>query len=95
MTPGHAYLTDDMRQLLRSSGSIGANYLEANQALGNKDRLMRMRIARKEAREAEFWLQMIIPFVPGSQQADWNALRQEVMEICKILSAIIQKLITP
>jgi four helix bundle protein len=28
---------EDVKQLIRSSGSIGANYIEANESLGQKD----------------------------------------------------------
>jgi four helix bundle protein len=38
---------EDVKQLVRSSGSVGANYIEANEALGRKDFLMRIRICRK------------------------------------------------
>jgi four helix bundle protein len=41
--------TEDTKQLIRSSGSIGANYIEANEALGKKDFLMHIRISRKES----------------------------------------------
>ena len=41
--------TEDTKQLICSSGSIGANYIEANEALGKKDFLMHIRISRKES----------------------------------------------
>src|SRR3989344_4336937 len=47
-------------QIIRSGGSIGANYREANDSLGEKDFLFRLKIARKEAKETEFWLYLII-----------------------------------
>ena len=47
--------TEDARQLLRASGSVGANYLEANGALGKRDFRMRIRISRKEAKESRFF----------------------------------------
>jgi four helix bundle protein len=40
------------KQVVRSSGSIGANYIEANECLGEKDFAMRIRICRKEAKES-------------------------------------------
>lgn len=40
---------EDGKQLVRSSGSIGANYIEANEKLGDKDLIFRLKIARKEA----------------------------------------------
>ena len=71
------------RQLLRSSGSIGANYIEANNGLGKKDFIFRLRIARKEAVESAHWLEIIDNSPPE--------IRQECKEIKNILSAIIQK----
>lgn len=45
---------EDAKQVVRSSGSIGANYIEANESLGKKDKLMRMKISRKECKESIF-----------------------------------------
>ena len=41
---------EDAKQLVRSSGSVGANYIEANEALGKKDFIMRAKISRKESK---------------------------------------------
>jgi four helix bundle protein len=48
-----------MKQLVRSSGFVGATYVEANEALGKKDFAMRVRICRKEAKESAYWLKLI------------------------------------
>ena len=45
---------EDGRQLIKASGSVGANYIEANENLGSKDFIMRIKIARKEAKEAQY-----------------------------------------
>jgi four helix bundle protein len=45
---------EDCKQLVRSSGSVGANYIEANEKLGDKDFLYRLKIARKEAKESKY-----------------------------------------
>lgn len=45
------YNMDDIKQVIRSSGSVAANYIEANESLSKKDFLMRVKIARKEAKE--------------------------------------------
>ncbi len=50
---------EDSGQLIKASGSVGANYREANESLGKKDFLMRIRISRKEAKESEYWLRLI------------------------------------
>ena len=46
------------KQAVRSSGSVGANYIEANEALSKKDFKMRVKICRKEAKESAYWLQV-------------------------------------
>ena len=50
---------EDVKQLVRASGSVPANCIEANEALGNKDRVMRFRISRKEAKECQLWLRLV------------------------------------
>lgn len=77
-------------QIIRSAGSVGANYREANDALGKKDFLMRLRIARKEAKETEFWLELIVEANPSFEKRMVDLLR-EITELRKILSSIISK----
>lgn len=43
---------EDGRQLIKSSGSVGANYIEGNEKLGDKDLKFRIKISRKEAKES-------------------------------------------
>lgn len=50
---------EDGKQVIRSSGSVGANYIEANEALSKKDFIMRIKISRKEAKETSYWLKLI------------------------------------
>ena len=50
---------EDSKQLVRASGSVGANYIEANEALSKKDFLMRIKICRKEAKESKYWLKLV------------------------------------
>lgn len=79
-----------VKQIIRSSGSVGANYREANEALGKKDFVHRLRIARKEAKETEHWLELIGEADPVFKERMKN-LFQEVGEIRNIISAIIEK----
>jgi len=81
---------EDGRQLIRSSGSIGANYIEANEKLGDKDLIFRLKISRKEAKESKFWLRLLHELNPD-QRIISNSLLFEVEELRKILSAIITK----
>jgi four helix bundle protein len=81
---------EDGRQLVRSSGSIGANYIEANEKLGDKDLSFRLKIARKEAKESKYWLRLLQDLNPEFQNISEN-LFYEVEEFRKILSTIISK----
>lgn len=51
---------EDSKQLVKSSGSIAANYIEANENLGGKDFKFRLKISRKEAKELRKILSAII-----------------------------------
>lgn len=82
---------EDIKQVIRSSGSIGANYIEANEALSKKDFLFRVKISRKEAKESAYWLRLILE---TNDQAFSNEIKthfDEATELKKILSAIISK----
>ncbi len=75
-------------QIIRSAGSVGANYREANDSLGKKDFLMRLRIARKECKETEFWLHLIIEANPAFKERIMPLLNESI-ELKKIFSSII------
>lgn len=77
------------KQLIRSSGSVGANYLEANESLGRKDFLMRIRIAKKEARESRYWLELTEP--SNGYGKSRQLLINETIELMKIFGAIVEK----
>lgn len=82
---------EDAKQVVRSSGSIGANYIEANESLGDKDFKFRTKIARKEAKETRFWLRLIDTLGDNELEKSRLGLIQEAEELLKILSAIINK----
>ena len=77
------------KQLIRAAGSVGANYIEANEALSKKDFLMRVKISRKEAKESCYWIKLLT--VPASLVSNQEAMLQEGVELVKILSSIIEK----
>ncbi len=81
---------EDGKQLVRASGSVGANYIEANEALSKKDFLMKIKISRKEAKESAYWLRLIDE-TNDLKNSDVGKLIQEATELKKILSAIIEK----
>lgn len=78
------------KQLIRSSSSVGANYIEANESLGKKDFLMRIRICRKEAKESAFWIKLLNT-TNTIESNNIKHLFQEAIELKKIFSAIIEK----
>ena len=79
-----------MGQLVGSAGSVGANYREANDALGKKDFILRLKIARKEAKETQHWLELIEEANP-ELSSRMLQIKKEAGEIKNILSAIINK----
>lgn len=82
---------EDSKQLIRSSGSVGANYIEANEALSKKDFLMRIRISRKEAKETNYWLNLIDIGQNSDSEKEKKFLITELTELRKIFSSIIEK----
>jgi len=82
--------TELIKQLIRSAGSVGANYIEANEALSKKDFVMRIKISRKEAKESRFWL-MLIENKTTETDDKRKKLIQEAMELTKIFGAILEK----
>jgi four helix bundle protein len=68
---------EDGKQLVKASGSVGANYIEANEALSKKDFRMRIKISRKEAKESRFWLRLVDIFNDKELRVERDDLIQE------------------
>ncbi len=79
-------------QLIRSSGSVGANYIEASDSLGKADELMKLKISRREAKESAYWLKLLLTYDDRTLEESRLSLIDEAQQIKKILSAIINKL---
>ena len=82
---------DDIKQPVRSSGSVGANYREANEAFSKKEFLLRIKISRKEAKESSYWLRLIIETTDLPDRVIALKLLQESSELTKMFSAIAEK----
>ena len=82
---------EDGKQVIRSSGSVGANYREANESLSKKDFFMRIKISRKEAKESAYWLRLIHETNDLENADTAQNLIQEATELIKILSSILEK----
>ena len=78
------------KQLFRSAGSVGANYIEANEALSKKDFVMRVKICRKEAKESRYWLRLS---ETNREEEEKNSLIGETIELTKIFGSILEKCI--
>jgi len=78
------------KQLIRAATSVGANYIEANEALGKKDFLMRIKICRKEAKECGYWLKLVEVNDPDSGK-EREILLAESIELMKIFGSILTK----
>ncbi|MDZ8183361.1 MAG: four helix bundle protein [Nostoc sp. ChiSLP02] len=79
------------KQLLRSGTSIGANVRESQSAQSSKDFINKLEIALKEARETQYWLEILME----SELVDrhkFQGLLQEANEIGKILVASTKRL---
>ncbi|MDH3716840.1 MAG: four helix bundle protein [Planctomycetota bacterium] len=82
---------EDVKQVVRSSGSVGANYIEANEALSKKDFKMRIKFSRKESKETRYWLRLLDVGEDADVQAERQQLAQESDELTKIFAAILKK----
>ena len=83
--------TEDVRQLVRASGSVVAKLVEADEALSKKDFLMRARICRKEAKESRLFLRLVDTGLTKNNVASRDALATEARELTLIFASIISK----
>ena len=82
---------EDAKQVVRSSGSVGANYIEANEALSKKDFFFRIKICRKEAKESRYWLSLFdisSELLILEEERDW--LVGEATELMMIFGSIVR-----
>ena len=82
---------EDGKQLIKSTGSIGANYIEANEALSKKDFVMRIKICRKEVKESKYWLRLVDIQGDSKLENEQGNLEKEATELMNIFGAILHK----
>lgn len=82
---------EDGKQVVRFSGSVGANYIEANEALSKKDFAMRIKICRKESKETRYWLELLDTADESSLELQRSKLVGESTELMNIFGAILRK----
>lgn len=83
--------TEDSKQLIRASGSVGANYIEANESLSKKDFIMRVKICRKEAKECVYFVRLIRETQPLANDQEGFRLQDEAGQLKRIFSAILER----
>ena len=81
-----------VKQLIRAVGSIAANYLEANENLGDGDLRFRIKICRKESKESGLWLKHVLTGGDAGLEQERKELIQESLELEKIFGSILRKL---
>ncbi|KKP53435.1 MAG: hypothetical protein UR46_C0034G0003 [Parcubacteria group bacterium GW2011_GWA1_33_6] len=82
---------EDGKQLIRLSGSVAANYIEANESLSKKDFVMRIKICRKESKESYLWLRLC-DITDKYLIIEREDLMKGSTELMNIFGAIIRKL---
>lgn len=82
---------EDGKQLVRSSGSIHSNHIEANESLSKKDFYHRVKICRKEAKESKSWLILIDPQNDEELKKEQERLIKEAVELMHIFGSIMSK----
>jgi four helix bundle protein len=82
---------EDCKQLTRASGSVGANYIEANESLGKKDFLMHIKICRKESKESKYFLRLVDTDDKEILDKQRAELVQEATELMLIFGSILRK----
>lgn len=82
---------EDGPQLVRSSGSMGANYIEANESLSRKDFVVRIKICKKESKESTFWLNLVDTGNSEKINQERVILLREATELMKIFGSILNK----
>ena len=81
---------EDGKQLVKASGSVGANYIEANESLSKKDFIMRIKICRKEAKESRYWLRLIDTQDEQHLKNEQEDLEREATELMNIFGSILR-----
>lgn len=78
-------------QLIRAGSSPGANYIDANESIGDKDFKMKIKTCRRESKEASYWLLFVITDKSKEMEDERSYLRQEAKEFVLIFTAILKK----
>ncbi len=81
-----------VRQLVRAGGSVAANYIEANENLGDGDLKYRIKVCRKETKESRLWMKHVLTYDSAELEKERSELIQEAFELERIFGSILKKL---
>ena len=79
-----------IEQLIGSTGSVGANYCEANEAESKKDFIHKVGICKKESKESQHWIRLLSRTNPevAKQLTDcWKEAHELLLIFSKIISS--------
>jgi four helix bundle protein len=82
---------EDIKQLVKASGSVGANYIEANESISKKDFVYRIKICRKESKESGYFLKLVDCNKSSDLEKERAKLIKESIELTKIFGSILVK----
>jgi four helix bundle protein len=82
---------EDGKQIIRSSGSVGANYIEANEHVSGKDFQFRIKVCRKEAKESHYWLRLLQEVNDNTYKSEFIELIDEANQLKLIFNSMIKK----
>mgnify|MGYP000592654353 CR=1 FL=1 len=82
---------EDAKQVVRSSGSVAANYLEAQEGSSRKDFFYRIKMCRKEARESQLWLELLAESGASDTVEELDRLIDEANQLTRIFASIANK----
>ena len=82
---------EDCKQLTRSSGSVGANYIEADESVSKKDFYYRLALCKKEAKESAYWLSLVSVKDQNELEEERKFLINETNEFVKIFASILNR----
>jgi len=87
--PKNAANAEYIHQLIKSAGSPGANYNEANEKLGPKDFGVKIKTCLKESKESAYWLRLVIVGASNDLDVERKLLRNEALELVRIFATIL------
>ena len=89
--PKNVANSEYVSQLIRAGSSPGANYIEANESIGDKDFKMKIKTCRRESKESAYWLRLVVTDDSKEMEGERKYLRQEAKEFVLIFTAILKK----